>query len=102
VWHEPEATLSEMLLTEPGSRIEGPAVDVLRVLYHVVHEAAVEHGMGELEADGLTLRLLPRIHQALADRGYVVRDYAGPDDLDGYTHPPAPSMWDHPRHDDQT
>jgi hypothetical protein len=75
-WHEPDATLSDMLLTEPGSRIEGDTADVLRVLFHEVHTAAVEHGLGELGADALALRLLPRMHQALADRGYVVRDYA--------------------------
>ena len=65
-----------MLLTEPGSRVEGSTEDILRVVFYVIHEASVADGSGELEADRFALMLLPRIHQALADRGYVVRDYA--------------------------
>lgn len=66
-----------MLLTEPGSRIEGPTEDVLRSLFWSLTGILLEHGLTENETDALALRFTARAHQSLADGGYVVRHYAG-------------------------
>jgi hypothetical protein len=71
-WQEPGRTLQDMLLSEPGSRIEGPTEDILRLVYAVV----LELGGDTPEADAQALRLLPHLHARLATHGYVVRDYA--------------------------
>ncbi len=75
MWGEPGRTLADMLLTEPGSRVEGATEDVLRVLFVALTELYAE-SMTEDQADRLGLRSLPRIHTALADAGLVIRDYA--------------------------
>jgi hypothetical protein len=75
LWLEPGRTLQEMLLTEPGSRVEGPTEDVLRVMFGALVLLYGET-MTEDAADQLALRSLPRVHTALADAGLVVRDYA--------------------------
>jgi hypothetical protein len=74
---EPEGTIRDVLLTEPGSRVEGPTEEVLRVLFWTVTGTLEEAGVSTSDADSVGLLLLPRIHDALAGRGYVVRDYAG-------------------------
>jgi hypothetical protein len=65
----------DMLLTEPGSRVEGATEDVLSVVFVALVELYAET-MTEDAADQLGLRSLPRVHTALADAGLVVRDYA--------------------------
>jgi hypothetical protein len=64
----------DMLLTEPGSRVEGATEDVLRVVFVALTTLYAE-SMTEDQADHLALRSLPRVHTALADAGLVVRDY---------------------------
>jgi hypothetical protein len=64
-----------MLLTEPGSRIEGPTEEVLRVAFSAL-VALYSESMSADAADALALRSLPRLHTALADAALVVRDYA--------------------------
>jgi len=68
-------TLADMLLTEPGSRIEGPSEEVLRAIFEATYETLRLH-MGPDDADAIALRHLPRVHAHLADMGFVVRDYA--------------------------
>lgn len=75
-WQEPGSTLGEMLLTEPGSRVEGPTEDLMRVLFYVTWQAGIDYGLSMTEADQLALKVLPRIHQALGDAGLIVRDLA--------------------------
>jgi hypothetical protein len=65
-----------MLLTEPGSRVEGETPDVLRVLFHTLVAALADRGWTEEDADRFALGLLPRMHDALATAALVVRDYA--------------------------
>ncbi len=74
VWLDREDAMREMLLTEPGSRIEGPTEEVLRVLYASTVQAGTARGLTEQEADVLALLLVGRAHAALADAGYVVRE----------------------------
>ena len=75
LWREPGRTLQDMLLSEPGSRIEGATEDVLRVVFVAVLGLLEETMHGD-QADAIALRSLPRVHTALADAGLVVRDYA--------------------------
>jgi hypothetical protein len=67
------AMMLGMMLVEPGSRIEGATEPVLSVVFvaawHLFRET-----MTDDKADALALRLLGRIHEGLADEGYVVRD----------------------------
>ena len=74
---EPEGTIRDVLLTEPGSRVEGPTEDVLRVVFWTTLGTLVDQGIGEAVADRVTLLLLARLHDGLAGHGFVVRDYAG-------------------------
>jgi len=71
---EPTATLMDMLLTEPGSRIEGPTQDVLRVIFestwYLLRESATDD-----QADDAAMRLVARLHEALRNHGYIVRDF---------------------------
>jgi len=76
---EPESTIRDVLLTEPGSRVEGPTEDVLRVVFWTVHHLLAESGMTAVEADPIALILMARLHDGLADHGMIVRDYAGGD-----------------------
>jgi hypothetical protein len=69
-----------MLLTEPGSRVDGPTEDVLRALFYSVWKGAADlTDMDIQSADTFALRLLPRLHETLMEHGYVVRDLAVPD-----------------------
>ena len=74
---EPEGTIRDVLLTEPGSRVEGPTDEVLRVVFWTVHRLLTESGMPEGDADPIALILMARLHDGLAEHGMVVRDYAG-------------------------
>jgi len=65
-----------MLLTEPGSRIEGGTEDVLRAIFEATWYVLREQ-MTDDEADQLALRHLVRVHNQLTNHGYVVRDYPG-------------------------
>jgi len=67
-----EVTLVTMMLTEPGSRVDGPTEDVLRSIFATTLEL-LEETLPADEADTLALRHLARVHADLADRGYVVR-----------------------------
>ena len=69
--------LSNMLLAEPGSRVEGNTQDVLTVVYGELLLLLVEAGMVEERADALAQRHITRLHAAWANNGMVVRDYAG-------------------------
>jgi hypothetical protein len=74
---EPEATIRDVLLTEPGSRVEGPTEDVLRVVFWTTLGLLGDKGIPESTADAIGLQLLARIHDQLAQHGLVIRDYAG-------------------------
>lgn len=67
-----EVTLVTMMLTEPGSRVDGPTENVLRSIFTTTVQL-LEESMSADEADTLALRHLARVHADLADRGYVVR-----------------------------
>lgn len=71
-------TLSAMLLTEPGSTVEGPTEDVLRVLFEQTWYLLRE-SMTDDQADRAALTLLGRLHDALTQAGFVVRQYPGTD-----------------------
>jgi hypothetical protein len=73
---EPEGTIRDVLLTEPGSKVEGPTEDILRTVFWAVESLLCERGMTEQQADSISLQLMARIHDHLADQGFVVRDYA--------------------------
>lgn len=82
---EPDATLLDMLLTEPGSRVEGPTEEVLRCLYWAIVSHAIDHdGMDPDAAEHRAISLLPWVHHSLANgagtdaAGFVVRTV--PDD----------------------
>lgn len=77
-WDEPGRTLRGMLLTEPGSRVEGDTEAVLHVLFETSWYLLREH-MAEDQADRLALTLLGRYHESLTQCGYVVRQYPGDD-----------------------
>lgn len=80
----PEERLREMLLSEPGSRIEGPTTEVLAIIF----EAAwwiLRSEMGDHPADQLAMRHLTMAHELLTQRGYVVRQY--PDRTEGAGRP---------------
>jgi hypothetical protein len=66
----------DMLLTEPGSRIDGPTEDVLRVIFestwYLLRESTTDD-----RADDAAMRLVGRLHEALRIHGYIVRDFAG-------------------------
>jgi hypothetical protein len=74
-WGEPGRTIREMLLAEPNSRIEGPTEDVMRVVFETTWNLLREQ-LGDDVADRVALAHMVRAHGALADAGYVVRDYA--------------------------
>lgn len=66
-------TLKDMMLTEPGSRVEGATEDVLFVLFEASYLLLRDFGTPTDTADKLAHQLIQRSHAALADRGYVVR-----------------------------
>jgi uncharacterized protein YabE (DUF348 family) len=70
---EPEGTIRDVLLTEPGSNVEGPTEDVLRVVFWTVHELLEESGMTAADADPIALILMARLHDGLDSHGYVIR-----------------------------
>jgi hypothetical protein len=75
-WNEPGRTISEMLLSEPGSRVEGPTEDVMRCLFEASWYLLRE-SMTDDQADRLALALLGRMHESLSGSGFVVRQYPG-------------------------
>jgi len=64
----------DMLLTEPGSRIEGPTQDVLRVIFESAWYLMRESSTDD-QADQAAMQLVGRLHEALKVHGYVVRDW---------------------------
>lgn len=72
-WHEPGHTIQEMLLAEPGSRVEAQTEDLMRIVFATATRLFLEDH-GELEADHLALRYMGRLHQALVDYQMIVRD----------------------------
>ena len=72
---EPTSTLMDMLLTEPGSRIEGPTSDVLRVIFESTWYMLRESSTDD-QADEAAMRLVARLHESLRLHGYVIRDFA--------------------------
>jgi hypothetical protein len=66
----------DMLLTEPGSRIDGPTEDVLRVIFESTWYLLRESTTDDL-ADDAAMRLVGRLHESLRIHGYIVRDFAG-------------------------
>ena len=77
---EAEGTIRDVLLTEPGSNVEGPTEDVLRVVFWTVHELLTDSGMTPAEADPIALILMARLHDGFAKHDMIVRDYAGTPD----------------------
>lgn len=77
-WLEPGRTIQEMLLTEPGSRIEAETEELLRVVFVTTALLLLEDHT-EDEADRLALRHLGRLHQALTEHDMIVRQYADDD-----------------------
>lgn len=74
-WLEPGSTLSDLLIAEPNSVIEGPTSDVLRTLFAVsvgLFTTSMPHGA----AVNLALRHMAETHLALVRSGYVIRDVA--------------------------
>jgi hypothetical protein len=62
------------LLIEPDRRVEGPAVDVFRVIFETTFDV-LRLTLPESEADAIAHQHLRHIHEALADAGFIVRDY---------------------------
>lgn len=62
-----------LLGEEDGARIEGPAAEVLDVL-HLALSITLLEVVDQLQADRLAYLFVSRGHNALATRGYVVRD----------------------------
>ena len=71
---EPTHTLMDMLLTEPGSRVEGPTADVLRVIFETTWYLLRETTTDD-QADQTAMMLVGRLHETLKVHGYVVRDF---------------------------
>ena len=76
---DPEGTIRDAPLTEPGSNVKGPTEDVRRVVFWTVHELLGTPGRLCPAADPIALILMARLHDGLDAHGYVIRDYAGPD-----------------------
>ena len=73
---EPEGTIRDVLLTEPGSKVEGPTDEILRVMFWTTLDLLLSRGLSEDQADPICLQLMARVHDGLSQHGYVVRDYA--------------------------
>jgi hypothetical protein len=78
-WAEPGRTVRELLLTEPGSRVEGPTERVLAVLFETAWRLLLDE-LGPNHADAVALRYLARVHEDLAHAGYITRDTGAPTD----------------------
>lgn len=75
-WAEPGRTVRELLLTSPGSRVEGPTERVLAVLFESAWRTLRDE-LGDDAADRLALRYLGRVYEDLARSGHITRDMAG-------------------------
>ena len=74
LWNPLARTLENMLLAEPGSRVEGPTEDTLRAIFEATVQLLEDH-MPHDRADAIALQHLVRVHEALTYAGYIVRDY---------------------------
>ena len=86
-----------MILTEAGTRIEGPEQDVLGVVF-----TSLALSLGEImqlpDAERLAMRMIVRVQTRLADAGYIVRNVddgiravlAADQDDDGEQDDPSP------------
>jgi hypothetical protein len=77
-YYQLERTLRDVLLCEPGSSIEGPTEDVLRVVFEATWRVLREQ-LGDDTADQVALRHLRVAHQLLTQEGFVVRIFPGDD-----------------------
>lgn len=64
------------LIIELDRRIEGPAFDVLQVIFDTTYDV-LRLTLTDNEADAIAHQHLRHIHQALADAGYIVRELQG-------------------------
>jgi hypothetical protein len=63
-----------MLLTEPGTAIEGPEQEILTLLFSALVLSLIsELNLSQLEAERLGMRIMVRSQARLAAAGYIVR-----------------------------
>jgi hypothetical protein len=69
-----DATLSSMLLCEPGSHVDASTENLMRITHETAFWLLADE-LGEGMSDRVALMLISRLHDALTQAGHIVKVY---------------------------
>jgi hypothetical protein len=71
-----------MLLTEPGTQIEGPEPEILQVMFStLVLSLHADTAMTQLDAERIAMKIMVRTQARLAAAGYITRATGDPTEI---------------------